>query len=107
MSCDVAPGVPPGTQTRLVEAANIGGQLVLRLHGGRVDNVQIISKEVVDLLLVGVQLLAGLLENVADKELHAVGGVCLVHGFEEGTKVVRIDLPFAETQVKFVIILNE
>jgi hypothetical protein len=90
-SADLTPRVPPGTEPGLVVGPDVGGQLVLGLDGGGVDLGQVIGEKVVDFPLVLVQLLGRLLEDVADQELGAVGGVGLVHCFEKSAEVLGFD----------------
>ena len=70
------------------EASNIGGQLVLSSGGCFLDLVLFVGEQLVDLGLEGVELLNGLLENVADHQLGAVVGVQLEGGLEHGVEGV-------------------
>ena len=87
-----ASGVPLLAETGLPEATDESGELVLGLGGGGIDLLEISSEELVDLDLEGVELLNGLLEDVADHQLGAVISVQLVGGVVEGSKDIGLSI---------------
>ena len=68
-------GVSLLAETGLLEAADISCQVELSAGGGSLDLVHVVSEELIDLGLEGVELVDGLLEDVADHQLGAVVGV--------------------------------
>ena len=76
----------------MVEGSDICSQLVVSLDSGGTNVCDVIGKEGFDSQFLVVQFLCGLLKNVADQEeLGTVGGVSLVRGFIERSKIRSFD----------------
>ncbi len=87
----------------MLKASNIGGQL--ECSSGRLflDLVHIVGEQLVDLALEGVELLNGLLENVADHQLGAVVGVQLEGGLKHGLEGgINGGLSLSESLIKTI-----
>ena len=85
-----ASGVPLLAETGLPEATDESGELVLGLGRAGIDLLKIVGKESVDLGLKSVELLSGLLKDVADHQLGAVVSVELEGRVEHGAEGVNL-----------------
>jgi hypothetical protein len=82
-------GVSLLAEASLPEASNIGGQLVFSSGRLSLNLVHVGGEQLVDLGLEGVELLNGLLEDVADHQLGAVVGVQLEGRVEHGIEGIN------------------
>ncbi len=79
-----ASGVSLLAKAVLFETSDESGQLVFGLGRAGVDLLEVVGEQLVDLGLEGVELLNGLLEDVADHQFGAVVGVELEGRVEQG-----------------------
>jgi len=79
-----ASGVSLLAKAGLFETSDESGQLVFGLGRAGIDLLEVVGEQLVDLELEGVELLNGLLEDVADHQLGAVVGVKLEGRVEQG-----------------------
>ena len=96
MGVDQASGVSLLAETGLSESSNESGQLVFGLGRAGIDLLEIVGEELVDLGLESVELLDGLLEDVADHQLGAVIGVELEGRVEHWAESFNISLSLSE-----------
>ena len=90
LGVDKASSVSLLAEAGLSEATDESGELVLGLGRAGIDLLKIVGKESVDLGLKSVELLSGLLKDVADHQLGAVVSVELEGRVEHGAEGVNL-----------------
>ena len=97
---DQALGVSLLAEAGLLQASNVGSQLVLGPGRLGIDLVSGRGEELLDLGLEGVEGLGGLFEDVADHQLGAVVGVELEGRAEHGVELVFSCLTLSAKKTK-------